>query len=573
MVNNMISNSKNIGKSRRKEQITLTLSNQAKISVHRGITIRDFIKEKHLKFSYPPVIAKVNNKLTGLTSQLFDDVSLSFIDLTTNDGKLCYQRSLSFLLVAAVEELFKNAKIKINHSLCKGFYCEIIFDPPRKISFKDVELISQKMNQWVEEDREFVRKETDIDQAIKIFEERGQKDKARLLAFRKNLGDKKVSIYEFDGHKNHFYGYLVPSSGYLKTFELRYYPPGLLLRFPRKSNPQIIPDFIEQVKLFTIYKEYSNWGKILGVQSVADLNDIIAEKKIDEFILIAEALHEKKIAEIADKIKSRIVHPKLILISGPSSSGKTTFSKRLAIQLSVLGIKPFTISLDNYFVNREQTPKDEFGELDFESIEAIDSKLFNANVMSLLGGEKIRIPKYDFKSGMRKEGTEVKLDENQVIIVEGIHGLNRQLTEAIPDAVKFKIYVSALTMLNLDMHNRISTTDTRLIRRIVRDNAFRGYAAINTIKRWDSVSKGEEKFIFPYQERADVMFNTALVYELAILKKFAEPLLKAIDQSEPEYSEATRLLKFLTHFKEINPHNVPKTSIIREFIGGSAFIY
>ena len=562
-----------IKKDVKNRKVVIKLPNNSTVTVDKGIMLGDLYKLVNFKSPYPALVGVVNNKLADFNKQIFKDSRVEFLDLTTPDGKLCYQRSLSFLLVSAVNELFKDARIQIKHSLNKGFYCEIEFNPPRPLTQKDVKLLEGKMREWVAKDFPFRRKEMDIVGAIEFFEKQGQIDKARLLKYRLLENDKKVSIYECNGFRNHFYGYLVPSTGYLKVFELRFYPPGFLLRFPRGSNPDILPDFIEHVKLFTIFKEYSDWGKILGVRSVADLNDIIESNDIDEFILIVESLHEKKLAEIADKIKSRIVKPKLILISGPSSSGKTTFLKRLTIQLKINDIHPLSVSLDNYFVDRVHTPKDELGEYDFEALEAIDAKLFEQHIFSLLNGEEVNIPKYDFKTGTRKPGPAIKMGENQVIIVEGIHGLNRSLTENIPEAIKYKIYVSALTMLNLDYHNRISTTDTRLIRRIVRDNFFRGYSANDTLSRWQKVGKGEDKYIFPYQERADVMFNSSLVYELAVLKKYAEPLLEKISSNSNIYSEATRLKKFLSHFKVINPHIVPKTSILREFIGGSGFNY
>lgn len=569
----MTKNLKEQSKLKKKKEVKVTISDKRTVFVGRGTTIAEVVREDLEKCIYPPVIAKINNKLADFECPILKDSTIELVDLTNSDGKLCYQRSLSFLLCAVVKSLFGKANIKIKHSLCKGFYCEIEFDPPRQLTNKDVLQIQAKMLELIKMDLPFKRNETNINEAIKFFEEQGQNDKARLFKYRMSQGNGTVSIYECAGYKNHFYGYLVPSTRYLKTFELRFYPPGFLIRFPRKSNPDAIPDFIEQVKLFTIYQEYGNWGKILGVQSAADLNDKIETGGIDEFILIAEALQDKKTAEIADMIKSRIVKPRLILISGPSSSGKTTFSKRLAIQLRVIGLKAIPISLDNYFVDRELTPKDEWGEYDFESVDAINQKLFNENIMALLAGESVKLPKYDFKSGTSKLGKAISIRDNNILIVEGIHGLNRQLTESIPDAIKFKIYVSPLTMLNLDCHNRISTTDSRLLRRIVRDNFYRGYSALATIRRWESVNKGEEKYIFPYQERADVMFNSSLVYEIAVLKKFAEPQLTQITPDNPEFSMAARLLKFLSHFREINSHNVPKTSILREFIGGSAFNY
>ncbi|MCD6385194.1 nucleoside kinase, partial [Candidatus Sumerlaeota bacterium] len=369
---------------------------------------------------------------------------------------------------------------------------------------------------------------------------------------------------------DHFYGILAPSTGSVRLFDIKPYPPGFILRFPSIEDPTRLPKFIEQKKMFQVYQEYEEWGRLLGIRNVADLNRRIKEGNIKEIILTAEALHEKRIAQIADMINER-KQVRVVLNSGPSSSGKTTFSHRLAVQLNVVGRRSFTVHLDNYFVDRERTPRTESGELDFESLEAINIKLFQRHLSKLLAGESVQLPVYNFRKGKSERGERVKLDKNTIIIVEGIHGLNEKLTEHIPEAMKFKIYVSAFAQLNLDEHNRISTSDVRVLRRLIRDNQYRGYSPVETIRRWSMVRRGEEQHIFPYQESADVMFNSALIYELSVLRTFSEPWLKKIPPSEEVYSEARRLLKFTSYFLPVSESCVPPTSILREFIGKSCF--
>lgn len=413
------------------------------------------------------------------------------------------------------------------------------------------------------------KRELPILEAESLFESTGRMDRYRAIEHRnKEL----VTIYNCGGMDDYFYGYMAPDTGYIKVFGLKYYQGGLIIRFPDKSSPGTLPEFIEQEKLFNIYLEFKRWGRILEIENVGALNTLVKEGRAVEIVRISEALHEKKIASIADMIVESGHRKKIILISGPSSSGKTTFAQRLSIQLRVNGLKPVTISLDDYFVNRKETPRDEKGEYDYEALEAIDVKLFNRQLNDLIRGKEVELPVFNFNTGAREpSGRKLQIDDDHVLIIEGIHGLNEKLTPEIPRENKFKIYVSALTSMNIDDHNRIPTTDNRIIRRLVRDHQFRGSSTVSTIKRWPSVRRGEEMNIFPFQESADVMFNSALMYELGVLKTYAEPLLMEIDNSTVEYSEARRLIEFLSYFLPIDPKDVPANSIIREFIGGSCF--
>ena len=459
------------------------------------------------------------------------------------------------------------ATITIEHSISKGLYCELHGIDP--LTEKDVQAIERRMKEMVEEDIEFHMDIVPLPEALKLFEKEGQLDKVKLLKYR-NLPT--IKIYSCGWLRDYFYGIMVPSTGYLKHFELKFYMPGFILRYPDKSDPTTIPEYKEQPKLFSVFREAEKWAKILEIEDVGSLNDHIAAGYGDELIRISEALHEKKIAQLADMITNERNQIRLILIAGPSSSGKTTFAQRLSVQLRVNNVKPISISLDDYFVSRDKTPLDENGEPDFEALEAIDLDLFNEQLTKLIQGVEVELPVFNFLTGQREyRGKKVKIKRDQPIIIEGIHGLNDVLTSAIPRGSKFKIYISALTQLNIDNHNRIPTTDARIIRRIVRDNQFRSHDALKTIKLWPKVRRGEEKNIFPFQEDADVMFNSHLPYELAVLKRYAEPLLAEIAPSEPEFSEAKRLLKFLSYFLPLDDSAIPNNSIIREFIGSSCF--
>jgi len=536
----------------------------------KGTSLNQVIKECGIEMKNPILGAMVNNVMEELDFLVFHPISVQFIDITHPDGMRMYVRSLSFVLYKAVNELFPNSHLLIDHAVSKGIYCKVNV-PDYELTQQDAESIKQRMKEIVDENLPFIRIEEETEEVIRKFESHGLTDKINLL---KHRGRNFSSYYRLDGHIDAFYGYMVPSTGYLKVFDLHKYFNGLLLQLPQANNPSKVEDLVIQNKLFEIFQEFSQWIKILNVPNISDLNNSCSNGKSEVLIKVAEALHEKKIGQIADNIGLRKNMVKIILISGPSSSGKTTFAKRLAIHLIVNGMKPLNLSLDNYFVNRDDTPLDENGKHDFEAVEALDIALFNHNLLALLNGEKIEIPKFSFETGKRFYNGEVmQMQPENVLIIEGIHGLNPQLTSSIPAEVKFKIYVSALAALNIDDHNRVSTTDNRLVRRIVRDYRYRKYSARETISRWPSVRAGEEKHIFPFQEEADTMFNSALLYELAVLKPFAEPILLEVQPNQPEYSEATRLLGFFRYLKPLKPHEIPPTSILREFLGGSSFSY
>ena len=513
------------------------------------------------------VALKVNNVLRELDYEFKEDAEVEFVDLKTIDGIRIYQRSLLFIFIRAAMELHKDIFINVHHSLSKGLYCEIEYE--RELNKSEISKIVERMKEIVELKERFIKIKMDKNEAIENFKKYKMFSKVDLLKYRESDF---VNIYSCGWFKNYFYGYMVPDTGYTSKFEVIKYDKGVILRHPTNFSFDNIPEFTETPKIASIFGEAEKWGRILGVSEVANLNDKIVDGEEGDIIRISEALHEKKIAQIADMISAS--EKRVVLIAGPSSSGKTTFAKRLMIQLKVNGINPITVSTDDYFVDREFTPRDENGEYDFESIDAVDVDQFNNDLNNLLNGEEVQLPTFDFKIGKKNYfGNKIKIEKNQPIIIEGIHGLNEKFTRDIYKKDKFKIYISALTQLNIDHHNRIPTTDTRLLRRILRDNTHRGHNAQSTINQWPSVRKGEEKNIFPFQEEADVIFNSALVYELSIMKKYAEPLLNEITPTDSEYSEAKRLLKFLSYFKSIDNDNlVSNTSILREFIGDSCFV-
>lgn len=560
-----------------KKKIRLTIEDKESRFFATGITVGEALKQSGLVYPYPIVGALLDGKVVELDRKIAYSGTLRALHLGTTDGMRLYQRSLSFVLVRAVKDVYPGIKVYINHSLSRGFYCELHAESYMNIkrlhlTRADVVKIKKRMQEIIAMDEPFIRREVPLKEAIRLFQKLGQYDKVSLLKYRNEKGEK-VSIYQCGPEKNHFYGYLVPSTGYLKVFDLKFYPPGFLLLFPTQEKPLVLPPFAEQEKMFQVYQEYEAWAKILGLETVALLNDLIVSGEIGEFIRVAEALQEKKIGHIADAITNHPQSPRIILIGGPSCSGKTTFSKRLGIQLRVNGFRSLTISTDDFFVAREQTPLDEQGNPDFESFEAIDYRLLNMVIRDLLKGKSVTMPRFDFKKGRREKGGQMQLEKDQIIIMEGIHSLNDRLLYKIPEGMKYKIYVSALTTLNIDYHNRISTSDSRLLRRIVRDSQFRNYSASETLYRWPSVRKGEEKNIFPYQENANTMFNSALVYEIGVLKKYAVPRLKEIKKQDPSFPEACRLLKFLSYFLDVDDVIVPRHSILREYIGGSSFIY
>ncbi len=532
-----------------------------------SILLEDIAKEISESYKGYITIAIVENKLRELSHQINEDCEIRFLDTSTPDGLRVYSRTMSFVFIMACNELFKESRVTIEHSLSNGLYCEVHID--KKLDENDIYNIKQRMNEIVKSNYKIEKISTNVGEAINIFESCGLHEKAELLKY-KEYDD--VKLYKCNNHIDHFYGYMLPSTGYIKTFDLKLYNDGVILLGPSEFNKNLCVEFKQQPKLANIYKEAEKWSKLIGVDKVTTLNKIIGNNEYGEVIRIVEALHEKKLSQIADIIKEK--DKRVVLIAAPSSSGKTSFANRLSIHLRVNNLNPVSISLDDYFVNRDETPLDEFGNFDFECIEAIDLKRFNKDLKDLLDGKEISLPKFNFKLGIREEtGKKLKIDENQPIILEGIHGLNPMLTKSIPDSDKFKIYISALTQINLDDHNRIPTTDLRLIRRMVRDYNFRGYSAEKTIMQWESVRRGEKKNIFPYQEEADIIFNSACVYELSILKTYAKPLLEEISIENPSYIEANRLLKFLQYFTELkDTSDIPFTSILREFIGGSKIV-
>ena len=481
-----------------------------------------------------------------------------------------YQRSLFFVLQKAVDDVIPGARVQVEHSVSKGFYCEIegVNDP---IELPLIFAIGDKMRQIVAQDLPIRRDKVLTKDVVEIYRNDGQHDKASLFETRATMY---TSVYYINGTADYFYGCLVPSTGYLQHFDLVKYYEGMLLMVPKRDNPQELEEIVLQNKMFDIFREYKEWVEILGVDTVAAINKEVQKGNTSELIKVSEALHERKVINIADQIYNRKDKVRIVMISGPSSSGKTTFAKRIAIQLKVMGLTPHTISLDNYFVDREKTPLDENGEYNFEALEALDITTFNANLVNLLEGKKVELPKFSFETGKRFfDDTTLQIGKNEVIIIEGIHALNPKLTPLIAAEQKFLIYISALTSLSIDGSNRIPTTDNRLIRRIIRDYKYRGYSALDTISRWESVRRGEDLNIFPYQEEADVMFNSALLYEFGILKTYAEPILREVPMNVPEYAEAKRLMKFLNFFVRIPDEEIPPTSILREFLGGSTFSY
>ncbi|RUT78510.1 nucleoside kinase [Ancylomarina longa] len=543
---------------------------QEKRSYPVGTNLQSILEDTLLQLEGPILGAMVNNKIKELTYEIYKPKNVKFIDLTNQDGRRMYDRSLSFVLYKAIHDLYPGAKFRIEHSVSNGLYCRltnknIILTPD------DIAQIKKQMLDIIQADIPFIREEIETEKAIQLFESHGLHEKTSLLRTRGNLY---TSVYHLEDCIDYFYGFIAPSTGVLKVFDLLPFYRGMLLMSPQRENPDKVESYLEQEKMLKVFSEYKRWGKVLDISNIGDLNRYVADKNISELIKISEALHEKKISQIADKIRKKRKHTKLILISGPSSSGKTTFGKRLAIQLKVAGLNPVNLSLDNYFVDREHTPRDENGEYDFEALEALDIELFNQNLVDLLHGKEVELPKFSFEKGTRYyDGEKLKINGKQILVVEGIHALNPNLTPLIDLEAKFRIYISALTSISIDGHNRIPSTDNRLIRRIVRDYKYRNYSALDTISRWGSVRRGEQKNIFPYQEEADAMFNSALPYELGVLKRYAEPILKEIQPNKAEYSEANRLLKFFSYFLPICDDEIPPTSLMREFLGGSTFEY
>lgn len=538
--------------------------------IEMGTTLRDAKKIIFPENHNHILGALINNQLQDLQYVIMASLRVNFIDVTTLDGYSIYSRSLIFVLYKAVTELFPKKTLRAEYFISNGIFCRIV-NKEIIVTPEVVEQIKAKMQEIIANDYPIMREEIPTDEAVRIFRKRGLKDKADLMETRGKLY---TSLFYLNDLPDYFYGTLAPSTGCLKTFGLQPYKDGMLLQLPDRLQPSQVLPVIPQDKLYQVFSEYKRWGKILEVTDIGHLNKVVEQKHSGPMIKISEALHEKKISQIADKIKARQKKVKVILIAGPSSSGKTTFGKRLAIQLMVNGIKPINLSLDNYFVDREMTPRDEKGEYDYECIDALDIATFTDNMQRLMNGEEVEIPKFSFETGQRYyDGEKFKISKNNVIIVEGIHGLNPKLTQLLPQESLFKIFVSALTSIAIDNHNLINPTDNRLLRRMVRDYKYRNYSALDTLKRWESVLLGEQKHIVPYQEEADAMFNSALIYELGALKTQAEPLLREVTQQHPEHSKALRLLKFFSYIRAVPTREVPPTSIIREFLGGSSFKY
>lgn len=533
-----------------------------------GSTLSDIYKEINLQMPYGPVSAKVNNKVEGLHYRVYHNKDVEFLNLLTPSGIRTYTRSLFMVLCKAVHDLYTGSQVVIDIPVSNGYYCNLQLG--HEITAEDVDRIRTRMQEIVDAKMPIQRYETTTEEAVKMFTELGDTQKAKLL---RSSGSLYCVYYVLNDYKDYYYGSMLTNTSQLHLFGLEPYFDGVLLRIPSAQDPSKLGELIRQDKMFEVFKEHHRWQSILGIKTVGDFNEAVKNGLSTDLINVSEALQEKKISQIADKIAGQ-KEIKVVLIAGPSSSGKTTFCKRLSVQLLASGVKPVQISLDDYFVNREETPKDENGELDYESIYALNIPLINEQFNALFRGEEVELPKYNFQTGMsEKSGEKLHLGENNILLVEGIHALNPALTEQIADDKKFKIYASALTTILLDDHNYIPTTDNRLLRRIVRDYKYRGCSAQETIHRWPSVRAGENKWIFPYQEQADVMFNTAMLFELAVIKPQAEEVLEQVPEKCEEYAEAYRLRKFLKYFAPLPFRNLPPTSLLREFLGGSSFKY
>lgn len=540
--------------------------------IPEGSSLLDIYEGFNLEMPYGSVSAKVNNKVESLDFRVYYNKDVEFLDITTTSGMRTYVRSLCFILVRAVEELYPDGTVSLEYPVSKGYFCNLHIGRP--VELDDVQRIKQKMHEIIEANLPFLRTEAHTDDVINLFLQRGMMDKVKLL---KTSGQLYTCYYRLGDTVDYYYGSLVPSTGYIHLFDIAKYYDGLLLRIPSRENPGKLEEVIKQEKMLEVFQEYHRWNRIMGISTVGDFNMACNEGHATDLINLSEALQEKKISRIADEITNRNQNGervKLVLISGPSSSGKTTFSKRLSIQLMANGLKPYPISLDDYFVDREKTPLDANGKHDFESLYALDLPFFESQLSDLLAGKEVELPRFNFTTGKREmTGNKLRIDDHMILILEGIHALNPALTPNIPAANKFKIYVSALTTIQLDYHNYIPTTDNRLLRRIIRDYKYRNYSAEETIARWGSVRAGEDKWIFPYQEYADAMFNSALLFELAVLKDYVEPILRKVPNNSPEYSEAHRLLRFLSYFVSVRDKELPPTSLLREFLGGSSFRY
>ena len=540
----------------------ITYENQS-LEANPGTTVYELLEEEIKQAKTEVIACKVNNEVRSLNLKLTEDAKVELIDLNCKDGMMIYIRGIMYIMAKALNELYPEALLTVNYQLSNAMFCEL---DNMEMTEEMIENIRKRMSEIIDKDLE-IRKVKMTRQEAEEFYEKEKTLKGKIqIAQDTPYG---ASLYYCEEYFNYFFGVMPISTGYTKVYDIVKYKDGFIVRYPNWKTPTKLSPFVENKKLVATLDEYEDIYKLIGINTIYKLNREAKRDEAQDAILLSESLHEKKIADLADHIAND-KQVKVILIAGPSSSGKTTFAKRLGFQLRLNGLKPVTISVDNYFVEREENPKDELGNYDFECIEALDVKLFNEHLVKLLKGEEIEVPTFDFTVGHKKyNGETMKLENDEVLVIEGIHCLNDKLTSAIPKEQKYKIYISALTVLNIDYYNRISTTDTRLIRRIVRDYQFRGYSAKHTIKMWYSVNRGEERYIYPYQEEADNMFNSSLIYELGVLKDYALPLLKQITNTEPEYAEATRLIRLLSYFESIPQDAIPKTSLIREFIGGS----
>ena len=552
-----------------KQKIQIRCKNNKKTQkVEIGSTLFDVFSSFDLKMTHGPVSARVNNKVEGMHYRVYNSKDVEFLDMNSASGSRAYTRTLFFVLCKAVQDIYPNTDVVIDIPVSNGFYVDIRLGRP--VVDEDVNILRRRMQEIIDSKMPIRRFTVPTEEAIALFQEKGDVEKVKLL---RTSGSIYTTYYKIGEYVDYYYGTLLTNTSQLYLFGLEKYYDGMLLRIPSVSNPDVLGEMTRQDKMFDIFKEHHRWQEILGIRTVGDFNQTIDVGHTTDIINISEALQEKKLAKIAEEIASR-EGVKLVLLAGPSSSGKTTSCKRLSIQLAVNGLKPLQISLDDYFVDRDKTPKDENGEFDFESIYALNLDLLNEQFNALFRGEEVELPKYDFPSGKSvKSGKKLKLEPNNVLVVEGIHALNPELTAHVPEEQIFRVYASALTTILLDNHNYIPTTDNRLLRRIIRDYKYRGVSAQETIHRWPSVRAGENKWIFPFQENADAMLNTAMLYELSVLKMQAEPLLQQVPENCEEFAEAYRLLKFLKYFKGIPYNNLPPTSLLREFLGGSSFHY
>jgi uridine kinase len=551
------------------EQIAIFCQNNGQtVNVPMGANLEEAYAQTGLRMKYGPILARVNNKVEGMHYRVYKQKDVEFLDMTSSSALRAYTRSLFFVLCKAVHDLYDKAKVSIDIPVSNGYYVDL--DIGHEVTLDDAGRIRRRMQDIIDAALPIHRYETTTEEAIKMFTILHTFSKVKLL---KNVGRLYTTYYVIDGYIDYYYGALLTNTSQLYLFGLEKYYDGLLLRIPSQSHPNELGEMVPQDKMFGIFKEHHRWQDILGLRTIGDLNEAIDNGQSAQLIQVSEALQEKKISQIADEIARRR-DIKLVLIAGPSSSGKTTTCKRLSIQLLTNGIKPVGISLDDYFVDREQTPRDEDGDYDFEHLHALNLDLLNEQMNALLHGDEVELPRYNFQQGKSEwSGKKLKLHDDEVLVVEGIHALNPELMSQVPPKQIFRVYASALTTLLLDKHNYIPTTDNRLLRRIIRDHKYRGVSAVDTIRRWPSVRKGENKWIFPYQENADAMFNTAMLFELAVIKRQAEPLLELVPENVPEHAEAYRLLKFLRYIKPIPETQIPPTSLLREFLGGSSFDY